>query len=294
MTRQKTVLITGAYGQLGRELANLLQSGGPGDPAGLPASRDTLDITDCDAVLAFCRARQPDAIVNCAAYTAVDTAESRPETAFAVNEQGVRNLSLAAAQQNIALIHISTDFVFDGQKSSPYNEDDLPNPLGVYGRSKLAGESTALQTHAKTIVIRTGWLYSPYGKNFVKTILAAARKHGRLSVVADQVGTPTYAADLARAVIEILPRAHRGYGQIFHYANQGVASWYDFATAAVSFAKIACTITPVETSAYPTAAARPAYSVLNKKKIQQTFGLTATHWTVPLKQYIKNQNTIKS
>lgn len=281
-------MITGAGGQLGRELAARL---GPGQ---LAVDRRGLDISDQNAVQAYCEANKPAAIVNCAAYTAVDRAESEPEAAFAVNERGAINLAVAARNLDIPLIHISTDFVFAGRKSSPYKESDRVAPLGVYGRSKLAGERGVLATWPRSLIIRTGWLYAAHGRNFLNTMLHYARERGQLRVVADQVGTPTYAGDLAAAVVEILvgnllpdSAGARHYGalagqgasgQIFHYANEGVASWYDFACAIVELSGIPCRVEPITTREYPTPARRPSYSVLNKEKIKKRFGLSIPHW----------------
>lgn len=278
------ILVTGANGQLGHELIRLL-----GDRA-IGADRVMLDITDEKAVLAFCQTRQPSAIINCAAYTAVDKAESDQEAAFKANETGPKNLAQTAKMLDIPLIHISTDFVFNGLKSTPYTEEDIVSPLGVYGQSKLAGEKAVLTTHPKSLIIRTGWVYGAHGKNFVKTMLHYAKERGHLRVVFDQIGTPTYAADLARVITEILPQAHRGYGQIFHYADEGVASWYDFACAIVELGKIDCKVEPIEAVEYPTPAKRPAFSVLNKKKIKQAFGLTIPHWRESLERCAKEMN----
>jgi dTDP-4-dehydrorhamnose reductase len=272
------VLITGANGQLGYELVQLL-----GDRA-IGADRSALDITDAKAVQAFCEGCQPDAIVNCAAYTAVDRAEEAIEAAYEANEAGALNLASAAKALDIPLIHISTDFVYDGCKSTPYVEEDGTNPLGVYGQSKLSGEKAVLAAHKKSLVIRTGWVYSTHGKNFVKTMLHYGKERGHLRVVFDQIGTPTYAADLARAIEQILPRVQEGYGQIFHYSDEGVASWYDFACAIIELGGIDCTIDPIEAVEYPTPAKRPPFSVLNKQKIKQTFDLKIPHWRESLRR----------
>lgn len=285
MIESGPVLITGAYGQLGWEISRL--AGKKGNAPCLCVDYDTLDVTNREAVLDYCRIHRPSFIINCAAYTSVDKAEEEQEAAFAVNEAGVKNLALGAAELDASFIHISTDFVFDGSKTALYGEDDVPNPLGIYGQSKLAGERAALETHEKSLVIRTSWLYSSHGTNFVRTILGAAKKHGHLRVVCDQVGTPTYAADLAGAILRVLEDPARGYGHVFHYSNEGVASWYDFATAIVNLARIGCAVDPVETFEYPTPAKRPAYTVLNKKKIRRVFGLTIPHWLESLEQCMK-------
>ncbi|MGE4294071.1 MAG: dTDP-4-dehydrorhamnose reductase [Campylobacterales bacterium] len=278
------ILVAGANGQLGRELVKLL-----GDRV-VGADRGVLDIYDEKAVAVYCQAHQPSAIVNCAAYTAVDKAESDTEEAFGANEIGPKNLALAAKILNIPLIHISTDFIFDGQKPTPYTEEDAVNPLNIYGQSKLAGEKAVLATRSKSLIIRTGWVYSAHGKNFVKTMLHYGKERGHLRVVFDQIGTPTHAADLAAAIADILPQANRGYGQIFHYSNEGVASWYDFASAIIGLSDIACTIEPIEAVEYPAPAKRPAFSVLNKKKIKQTFKLAIPYWRESLKRCMKEIN----
>ncbi|MDZ7761350.1 MAG: dTDP-4-dehydrorhamnose reductase [Desulfovermiculus sp.] len=281
-----TVLITGVKGQLGRELARLLP-----DETCFPSGRDALDITDEGQVLGYCRAIRPGAIVNCAAYTAVDTAESDVQTAYAVNEKGPENLARAARELDIPLIHISTDFVFDGTKPGMYSEDDIPNPLSVYGHSKLAGEQVVFRVYPQTMVIRTGWLYSGQGRNFFRTILKTAGQRDELRVVADQAGTPTYARDLAQAIGLILSRCALGRGQIFHYAQAGIASWYDFAWAIVRLAGLSCRVVPIETREYPTPARRPQYSVLNTKKIRRTFDLHIDHWQDALRRCMQ-ENTM--
>lgn len=277
LREKNPVLISGARGQLGLELARLLKACA-GPQGCLPVGREVLDITKDKQVQEFCRANQPGAIVNCAAYTAVDKAETEPGAAFAVNEKGAQNLAQAARVLDIPIIHISTDFVFDGSKPGMYQEGDPARPLGVYGQSKLAGEKAVLAGQGKSLVIRTGWLYSSQGANFVQTILGAAKNKGRLRVVADQAGTPTYVPDLAGAIVKILPWAALGYSQVFHYANAGLASWFDFAMAIVKLSRIPCSILPIETHEYPRPAKRPMYSVLNTKKIRQVFGLSIPHW----------------
>ncbi len=275
------VLITGANGQLGRELIRQL----PAEEC-FPATRKSLDITDAARARAFCHAEKPGAIVNCAAYTAVDAAESDPETAFAVNRDGPANLAAIAAEMDIPLVHISTDFVFDGTRPGLYTEDDPPNPLGVYGQSKLAGEQAVLAAYPRTMIIRTSWLYSGSGKNFVHTILKVAREKGHLRVVADQTGSPTWTADLAQAIQKILPQVEKGFGQIYHYSNLGLASWYDFAVAIVKMAGIGCHVEPIESHEFPTSALRPPNSAMNTKKIRQAFGLPIPYWRDSLQRCI--------
>lgn len=276
MVDKGLVLITGAGGQLGKELARAIQF----EPslACVPLYRQALDIINSEQVLDVCLEHRPGFIVNCAAYTKVDQAESEPDAAYGVNCTGAANLARTAKRLGIDLIHISTDFIFDGEKTGMYHEDDPPHPQSTYGQSKLEGERQVMQLHDKAIILRTGWLYSSFGKNFVRTILHLAREREYLRVVADQVGTPTYARDLAQAIMRILPKAKKGYGQVFHYANEGLASWYDLAWSIIRNADLACKMEPIETSEYPTAAKRPMSSVLSKKKIKQTFGLDIPHW----------------
>ena len=272
------ILITGAQGQLGSELTTLLKD------RAIAASRADLDITNKDQVFDYCLKNKPEAIVNCAAYTAVDKAEEEKTQAFAVNEKGAANLAMAL---NIPFIHISTDFVYDGQKPGLYKEEHPVNPIGVYGKSKLAGEQAVLKANPQSMIIRTSWVYSSYGKNFVKTILRVAREKGHLRVVADQTVSPTYAFDLAQAIVKILPSVHKGYGQIFNYSNSGTISWFDFAKAIVEIGGVPCSIEPIETHEYPTPAARPANSALNTSKIRECFGLEIPYWRDSLYKCIK-------
>jgi dTDP-4-dehydrorhamnose reductase len=275
------IMITGAGGQLGRELSSLLEG------RCITSDIADLDITNEKVTEDYCNKNKPNAIINCAAYTAVDKAESDSEAAYLANDTGAKNLARAAKNLGIPYIHISTDFVFDGKKSSPYSEEDAVNPLGIYGMSKYAGEQSALSVNPDTLIIRTSWVYASHGKNFVKTMLHYGKEKGHLRVVADQIGTPTWARDLAKVIIQILPEAHKGYGQIFNYSQEGVASWYDFACAVMELGKVDCSIEPIETSDYPTAAARPPYSVLNKKKIKTVFGIKIPHWRVSLAECMK-------
>jgi dTDP-4-dehydrorhamnose reductase len=277
-----SILVTGANGQLGRELRDLASN--------LPSFRFVftgvaeLDLTDEMAVQqAF--AAQPFAFcLNAAAYTAVDKAEHDAERARLVNVTAVEHLARACQAHDTGLIHLSTDFVFAGQKSVPYTETDPTEPLGVYGRTKLAGEQAALAHNPRTLVVRTAWLYSEYGNNFVKTMLRLGRERGHLRVVADQVGSPTYARDLAAALLQVVSQlasdwpADSSVNGIYHYSNEGVASWYDFAHAIFDLADLPVALEPIATSGYPTPAQRPAFSVMDKTKLKSTFGLTIPHW----------------
>lgn len=270
------ILITGARGQLGRCLSDLL-------PDALKTDVGELDITDADAVQSYVDSNQVGTIVNCAAYTAVDRAEDDFDTAAKINIQGPRNL----AQTGARLIHISTDYVFDGRGYRPYTPQDPTNPLSVYGRTKREGELTVLE-HAQTaVIIRTAWLYSAYGHNFVQTMRALGTDRPEINVVADQVGTPTFAGDLARAITDILPQVPAGHRDIYHFTNEGICSWYDFAVAIMAGSNLSCRVNPIPSSAYPTRATRPFYSVLDKAKIKDTFNISIEHWTKGLARCLK-------
>jgi dTDP-4-dehydrorhamnose reductase len=277
------LLVTGANGQLGSELRDLAYS--------LPQHHfvftdvGELDLTDGQAVQAAFAAQKFDFCINAAAYTAVDKAETDAETARRVNVQAVEHLAKACQAHQVVLLHISTDFVFDGQKNRPYTETDAAQPLGVYGQTKLEGELAALRLQPQTMIVRTAWLYSQHGANFLKTMLRLGRERGHLRVIADQVGTPTYARDLAAAIIDIVevlgqksPAERASLCGTYHYSNEGVASWYDFAHAIFGLAGLPVALEPIPTSGYPTPAQRPAYSVMDKQKIKAAFGLSIPHW----------------
>lgn len=271
-------LVTGANGQLGNELRLLLKDNA------LYVDKDQLDITDAEAVKGFVSANRFDAIINCAAYTAVDKAEADEKLAGDINARGPENL----AKTGIPLIHISTDYVFDGTNCRPYVETDAANPQSVYGHTKLAGEQAVLENASAAVIIRTAWLYSEFGNNFVKTMRRLGAEKAQLNVVFDQVGTPTYAADLAAAVVHILPRLRPGMKEIFHFSNEGVCSWYDFAVEIMKLSGLDCRINPIESKDYPTPARRPFYSVLNKTKIKQTFNIEINHWKESLQSCLKH------
>lgn len=271
-------LVTGSGGQLGNELRLRL-----GDKAHY-VDRDELDITNAEAVKEFCASREYEAIINCAAYTAVDKAEEDAVAAELINVIGPKNLALSG----LPLIHVSTDYVFDGESCRPYTETDRTNPQSVYGRTKLAGEETVLENAETAIVIRTAWLYSQFGNNFVKTMRRLGTERPELRVVFDQAGTPTYAGDLADAIVEILPQIKPGMKEVFHFSNEGVCSWYDFAREIMDLSGLVCKVVPIESKEYPTLAKRPAYSVLNKAKIKNTFGLSINHWKESLQSCLKN------
>jgi len=279
------LLITGSNGQLGRELQNRLSL--PGSNLHF-TGREQLDITEKKALENYLKDHQIDTIVNAAAYTDVDGAEKDEKTAFLINEQGPANLASLAARYGIGLIHISTDYVFNGRNHRPYLETDPPSPQGVYGKSKRAGEQKILELKAG-LIIRTAWLYSPYGKNFVKTIARLVKERDALKVVYDQVGNPTHAGDLANAIGSILSSpAARELTGIYHFANEGVCSWYDFACEIARLENPACTIRPIESKDYPTPAPRPHYSVLNKQKIKDRFSIHIPWWRESLSEMLRH------
>ncbi len=271
------ILITGASGQLGREFQDLAPHY-PGHNfyyTDLP----NLDITDAAAVERFVSENKVEAIVNCAAYTSVDKAEAEPDAAFAINARGAGNLARAAKKRDAVMVQISTDYVFDGSADVPYSESHPVSPQTVYGQSKMEGENEVALSGCCGIIVRTSWLYSAYGQNFVRTMLAASGCN-LLKVVADQVGSPTYAAGLASAVMELLPQLPEGEcrGEVFHYADQGAASWYDLAVEALRLAGAQTAVEPITSREYPSAAQRPAYSVLDTSKIRRTFGVKIPCW----------------
>lgn len=275
------IIITGSKGQLGRSIQELSQRFP--ELSFIFTDIEELDICDSEAVDAFFARENPSVVVNCAAYTAVDKAEKEEALAEKINHHAVANLAGACQRMGAKLIHISTDYLFDGLKSTPYTEKDIVRPRSVYGITKLEGETAILHAKIKSIIIRTSWLYSNHGSNFVRTMLRLGKEKETLSVVNDQVGSPTYAADLAEAILRILQESARDSNRfvpgIYHYSNEGVASWYDFARAIFDNSPgINCRVVPIDTAAYPTPAARPAYSVLNKSKIKATFGLDIPYW----------------
>lgn len=275
------VLITGAKGQLGLSIRD--QSIRFPNLQLVFTDVEELDITSDLSLDTFFRQYKFDVVVNCAAYTAVDKAESEPEKAYLINGHAVKKLALLSQNHGFHLIHISTDFIFAGNKTEPYLETDTPNPLSVYGLSKLAGENEILSLPINATIIRTSWLYSEYGHNFLKTIQRIARERKEIRVVNDQVGVPTYAGDLASAILKMISKGFWTTGcQIYHYSNTGVASWFDFAKAIVDAGNFDCQVIPIPTEEYPLPAKRPAYSVLSKEKIITHFGLVIPDWKVSL------------
>ena len=277
LTSMNNILVTGGKGQLGSELRDIAPN--YQDYNFLFTDVKDLDITNHTAVAAFIENNNITVILNCAAYTAVDKAESEPELADAINHLAVANFAQIAKDNNIKLVHISTDYVFDGTNHKPYVETDTPNPQSVYGQTKLDGELAMQKIDPEnSIIIRTSWVYSKFGNNFVKTMLRLAETRDEISVVADQIGTPTNAADLANAILKILPQISNDMVQLFHYSNEGVCSWYDFAKAIFEIGNIKVKVNTIESSQYPTLADRPFYSVLNKSKINETYQLEISYW----------------
>lgn len=283
------VIITGAKGQLGSDLVPLAENAGF---EAVPFSSADLDITDKAGVLAKVGEVMPDLIINCGAYTKVDLAEKEEARAFAVNRDGAANLALAAASVKAVLVHVSTDFVFDGTRPHPYTETDATNPLGVYGASKLAGEAEIQKRLESHVIVRTSWLYGVNGGNFVKTMLRLASEREGLRVVYDQTGSPTWSADLASALVTIALDIKAGncHWGLYHYSNEGVASWYDLAVAAIVEGRrlglgMKCNhIEPILTAEYQTPARRPPYSVFDKALIKKTFGISIPNWRVSLRE----------
>ena len=262
-------LVVGANGQLGNCIRLFLKD------TAIYTDKEELDITDENAVKEFVRNNNFKCIINCSAYTAVDKAENDVELATKINVAGVRNL----AKTNIPLIHISTDYVFNGKNNVPYVETDTTDPMSVYGKTKLEGEKEVLKYSKSAIIIRTAWLYSQFGNNFLKTMLRLGKEKESLNVVFDQVGTPTYAIDLAEVIFKILQSGkYENMKEIYHFSNEGVCSWYDFAVEIMKEANLTCRVKPIESKDYPTLAVRPSFSVLNKGKIKKDFDVEIRHW----------------
>lgn len=279
------ILVTGSNGQLGSELRQL-QSSYP-EHEFLFTDVAELDITNRDFVNTFITQLHPGAIINCAGYTAVDKAETDFDKAMNLNATAVGYIANCAAEINAIFIHISTDYVFRGDKSTPYDENDPADPQSAYAKTKYEGEVLALRHASRGLVIRTSWLYSEFMNNFVKTIIFKGIERGKLNVVFDQVGSPTYARDLASAILQVLSQAETIQGiELYHYSNEGVASWYDFARTIVEYSGINCEIKPILTAEYPLPAVRPFYSLMCKNKIKKRFGIEIPYWRDSLKTCI--------
>ncbi|WP_299580282.1 dTDP-4-dehydrorhamnose reductase [uncultured Sunxiuqinia sp.] len=284
----KKILVTGADGQLGAAIKALAAN--YNEFEFLFTDIQELDLTNQAAVALFVETEKPAYIINCAAYTAVDIAEKEADLARLINTKVPAYLGKVGQKHQARVIHVSTDYVFDGTSYTPYTENDLVNPESVYGKSKLNGEIALLKEAPSSLVIRTSWLYSIHGKNFLKTMVKLGEERDELRVVCDQVGTPTYADDLAEVILTIISKTENKRCDwkpgIYHYSNEGVCSWYDFAKAIHELAGISCHVHPIATEEYPTPAARPPYSVLNKSKIKRIFGVQIPYWRDSLKKCI--------
>lgn len=283
----KHVLVTGAGGQLGQCIQSL-KNNYPKVQFSF-ASISDLDITDLENVQYYFKSKKFDWCINCAAYTAVDKAEIEKEKAYLINVKGIQNLARACSTNSVKLIHISTDFVFNGESNLAYNENAEPEPLGVYGQTKLDGEIGIGKVLSEFFILRTSWLYSEFGHNFMKSMLRLAEERSELNLVSDQIGTPTYARDLVETILDVIDQESTNYG-IYHYSNEGVASWYDFAKAIFEIRGISIKTNPIKSEDYPTPAKRPFFSVLDKSKIKKTFHIEIPYWRDSLKTAISNFN----
>ncbi|MGM5469154.1 dTDP-4-dehydrorhamnose reductase [Flavobacteriaceae bacterium LMO-SS05] len=283
----KTILVTGGHGQLAKCIKDVSTTFA--DLKFIYTDQSELDITRTEQTDTFFNTNKLDWCINCAAYTAVDRAETEQNVAFEVNTLGPKNLALACKQNKVGLMHISTDFVFDGTASKPYSETDKTNPLGVYGLTKLEGEQEISSILNKYYIIRTSWLYSEHGNNFLKTMLRLAENTNEIKVVSDQIGSPTYAKDLALLICKIISRPSHDFGT-YNYSNEGIVSWYDFAKAIFEIGNQPIKINPISTEDYPTLAKRPKFSVLDTTKIKHTFGIQIPHWKDSLKTAISKCN----
>lgn len=271
----ENIIVFGGAGQLGQCLKNVAEQKGISQIQFLPSAEAS--ILDPEAINRAFAQYKPAFVINCAAYTAVDKAEDEAEQARNINKYGAENLAKACKANGAVLIHISTDFVFKGDIAHPLSETDITGPTGVYGLTKLEGEQAIAKILDQHIIIRTSWLYSEYGNNFTKTMLRFGTERDQLKIIADQVGTPTYAIDLAGCIFDIITSGKKEYG-IYHYSNEGVASWYDFAMGIFELSATQVIVLPIPTSEYPTKATRPAYSVMDKTKIKHTFGIEIPYW----------------
>ena len=282
------IAVTGKNGQLGWELEQL-HAAYSEEFDFIFTDRTQIDLNDSESIRTFFKNHKPQYFINCAAYTAVDKAESEQETALKINAESVAIIAAECNEIGCTLITISTDYVFDGNGTKPYSADEQTNPLNYYGYSKWLGEKLALENNNKTIIIRTSWVYSKHGNNFVKTMLRLMKELPELKVVADQTGCPTYAADLAKAILQIIKQlqlGNRHYG-VYQYSNTGIISWYDFAETIKTIAGLTCNVMPIPSSAYPTAAKRPFYSAMETIKIAEDFGVELTDWQTSLNLCIK-------
>ncbi len=289
------ILVTGSNGQLGSEVRKI--SGNFPDFEFIFKDIDELDLSNFNAVSTFFANEKPDVLINCAAYTAVDIAEEDRDLAALINTKVPAELGQITFSAGCRIVHVSTDYVFDGTNHIPYTEDDLVSPETVYGKTKLNGEIALLKENPEAIIIRTSWLYSSFGKNFVKTMIRLGQERETLKVVCDQIGTPTYAADLAKIIIQIIENDNKAIipwkPGIYHFSNEGVCSWYDFANAIHEIAGVDCNVNPIPTAEYPTPTKRPLYSVLDKSKIKKYQNYSIPYWRDSLKvciEELKNKN----
>jgi dTDP-4-dehydrorhamnose reductase len=283
------VLVTGSKGQLGSEIAFLSSTS---QHSFIFSDIEEMDLTKKESILTYLNSNTPDFIISCGAYTAVDKAEDETELAHKVNAIAPQILAEYCVEHKTRLIHVSTDYVFDGASNTPMSEEDATNPQSVYGQTKLDGEKAILRLLSNAYIVRTSWVYSEFGSNFVKTMLRVGSERDEISVVNDQVGTPTYARDLAEAILKIVNEIISGndHPGVYHFSNEGVCSWYDFAKEIFEQKGITCKINPIPTSAYPTKANRPNYSVFDKSKIKNTFDVSVPTWSDSLVNCLKNIN----
>lgn len=285
------ILVTGSNGQLGNELRHVVEEK---DKVNNYFFTDVeeLDITNKSEVLQFLHANDIDVVVNCAAYTNVDKAEDESEIADLINHIGVKNLAESCKERDGFLIHISTDYVFDGTKNTPYTETDKTKPLGVYGETKLRGENAIINSGCEYVIIRTSWLYSSFGNNFLKTMQKLTAEKESINVVFDQVGTPTYSQDLANEIYTIIQKDDNANikNQIYHYSNEGVCSWYDFAMAINEASGHSCNVKPCHSDEFPSKVTRPSYSVLDKTKIKNAFEIEIPHWRKSMERCVLCMN----
>ena len=292
------ILVTGANGQLGRSIKSLVKQQKKSDNF-VFVTRDQLDLSSISNIQKFFKIHKFDLIINCAAYTSVDKAESFKKEADMINHIAVKQIAEIANRNNIKFIHISTDFVFDGLKDCPYFESDITSPLNIYGKTKLDGENAILSImKSNAIIIRTSWLYSEYGNNFVATILRLIKNSSYLNIISDQIGTPTFAGDLGKAILNIIKsdkfNAVETGSEIYHYSNEGECSWYDFAKEVVNNSGSKCTIKPIKTEDYPAVARRPRNTIMSKEKISKEFDLKIIFWKDSLKYCMKSLSNVSA
>lgn len=280
----KRILVTGANGQLGSEIKELAKLS---KHSFTFTDAAELDLSKEKAIVDYFKNNQFDVCINCAAYTAVDKAEEDREMAYLINAAAVNHLSIACERYDIELVHISTDFIFSGSRNTPIKEDTVPNPISVYGATKLDGEKALQNNWHKCIIIRTAWVYSSFGNNFVKTMRRLMFERDEIGVIYDQVGTPTYARDLAAVILNLVDKMNDSNYGVYHYSNEGCISWYDFAQSIKELSGLDCKVNAIPTKAYPTPAARPSYSVLDKDKIKEVFEIEVPYWKESLKECIQ-------